>query len=61
MRVVFGVRDGAVVGIGERGRRWRVTRAACGWRLDFRDAGDTRPTYAGTFRSLEVAMLEACR
>ena len=61
MRVVFGVRDGAVIGIGERGRSWRVTRAACGWRLDFRDAGDTRPTYAGTFRSLEVAMNEACR
>jgi hypothetical protein len=33
----------------------------CGWRLDFRDTGDVRPTYAGTFGSLAAALDEARR
>ena len=61
MNVVFGERDGVVVGVSESGRRWRVTRAVCGWRLDFRDTGDVRATYAGTFGSLAAAINEARR
>ena len=61
MNVVFRERDGVVVGISDGGRRWRVTRAVCGWRLDFRDMGDVRPTYAGTFGSLAAAIDEARR
>ena len=61
MNVVFGERDGVVVGVSESGRRWRVTRAVCGWRLDFRDTGDVRATYAGTFGSLAAASTEARR
>ena len=61
MKVVFRERDGVIVGVGQGGRRWRVTRARCGWRLDFRDLGDVRPTYAGTFGSLAAAINEARR
>ena len=61
MNVVLREREGMVVGVGEHGRRWRVTRARCSWRLDFRDAGDVRATYAGTFGSLAAAMDEARR
>lgn len=61
MNVVFRERDGVVIGVGDGGRRWRVTRAVCGWRLDFRDTGDVRATYAGTFGSLAAALDEARR
>ena len=61
MNVVFRERDGVVVGVSDGGRRWRVTRAVCGWRLDFRDTGDVRPTYAGTFGILAAALDEARR
>lgn len=61
MSVVFQEYDGALVGIGERGRRWRVVETVTGWRLEFRDAGDVEATYAGTHRSLESAMNEAAK
>jgi hypothetical protein len=61
MGVVFQEYDGAMVGIGEHGRRWRVVETRTGWRLEFRDAGDVEATYAGTHRSLESAMDEASR
>lgn len=61
MGVVFQEYDGAMVGIGEHGRRWRVIETRTGWRLEFRDAGDAEATYAGTHRSLESAMAEASR
>jgi hypothetical protein len=61
MNVVFRERDGVVIGVSDHGRRWRVTRAASGWRLDFRDTGDVRATYAGTFGSLAAAINEARR
>lgn len=61
MSVVFQEYDGVLVGIGARGRRWRVTRTVAGWKLEFRDAGDASATYAGTHRSVESAMAEADR
>ena len=61
MSVVFQEQNGAMVGLGEHGRLWRVVETVSGWRLEFRDAGDTGPTYAGTHRSLESAMDEAAR
>ena len=61
MSVVFREYDGVMVGIGERGRRWRVFETMTGWRLEFRDVGDEAATYAGTHRSLEAAMEEAAR
>jgi hypothetical protein len=61
MKVVFRDCGGVVVGIGEGGRRWLVSRAVSGWRLDFLDTGDRRATYAGTFGSLDAAMGEARR
>jgi hypothetical protein len=61
MSVVFQTYDEKVIGIGDRGRRWRVLRTVAGWRLEFSDAGDETSTYAGTFGSLESAMEEAAR
>lgn len=61
MSVVFQKYAESIVGIGERGRRWQVSRTVAGWRLEFRDAGDRTATYAGTFGSLESAMAEADR
>ncbi len=61
MSVVFQEYDGVLVGIGTRGRRWRVTQTVAGWKLEFRDAGDAKATYAGTHRSIESAMAEADR
>lgn len=61
MSVVFQEYNGELVGIGVRGRRWRVAQTVSGWRLEFRDVGDTTPTYAGTHSSLASAMDEAAR
>jgi hypothetical protein len=59
MGVVFQEYDGTWVGIGERGRRWRVVPTAAGWRLEFRDPGSPVATYAGTHPTLESAMDDA--
>ena len=59
MGVVFQEYNRAWVGIGERGRRWRVIQTVAGWRLEFRDAGSPVATYAGTHPTLESAMDDA--
>jgi hypothetical protein len=61
MSVVFQSYDGLVVGIGERGRRWRVCDTSSGWVLEYRDAGDVAATYVSTHPSLEAAMEAAGR
>lgn len=48
-------------GTGVNGRRWLITRAVAGWRLEFHDPGDDEPTYAGIFGSVDRAMQEASR
>jgi hypothetical protein len=53
----LGVYTGAAPG----GRMWRITRTYTGWRLEFRDAGDTEATYAGVHGSLDAAQAEANR
>lgn len=58
---MFEDRDGAMVGVGEHGRRWRVVETRTGWRLEFLDPGDMTATYAGTHRSMQSAMDEAAR
>ena len=44
-----------------RGRQWRITQSRTGWRLEFRDKGDTKSTYAGNHATLMNAMTEAGR
>lgn len=61
MTVEFHESNGAMVGTDKRGRQWRVVQSVTGWRLEFQDAGDRAPTYAGTHRDLERAMDEASR
>lgn len=46
-------------GNGARQRRWHITKAVTGWRLEFRDPGDDAPTFAGIHATLEGAMREA--
>ncbi len=50
---------GVYSGVGTMGRRWRITRAVTGWRLDFMDPGDTAPTNAGLHASVSAAQTEA--
>ena len=50
-----------VSGVGRKGRRWRVLEERSGWRLSFRDPGDTRDTNAGVFGTLAGAQQEADR
>lgn len=59
MNVMFEEGDGDLVGVDDHGRSWRVVQTIAGWRLEFRDAGDTAATYAGTHRSMDSAMHEA--
>ena len=61
MDLAFQECDGAMVGVGTGGRRWRVFQTLTGWRLEFQDAGDEAATYAGTHGSLQSAMDEAAR
>jgi hypothetical protein len=58
--IVFVEINGAHVG-DAAGRRWRITPTVIGWRLEFRDRGDTEPTYAGSHPTLEAAKAEASR
>jgi hypothetical protein len=53
--------DGTYSGTGPGGRRWRITTAFTGWRLEFRDPGDLTGTYAGTHATLAAAKTEAAR
>lgn len=52
---------GGFTGTGPDGREWRIARAVTGWRLEFRDHGDTVATYAGVHASLSAARTEAGR
>lgn len=51
--------DGGVAGEDRQGRRWRILEERSGWRLSFRDPGDTVATNAGVFGTLEAARHEA--
>jgi hypothetical protein len=54
------VRDKNVYsGDGLHGRRWRITRAVVGWRLEFQDPGDETFTFAGIHATLALARREA--
>jgi hypothetical protein len=46
-------------GTDRRMRRWQITPCRAGWRLEFRDPGDTEATYAGTHPSRAAAEREA--
>jgi hypothetical protein len=59
--IVFNEHAGTYSGIGGDGRMWRITRAFAGWRLDFRDPGDSTSTSAGLHGSLAAAQAEANR
>ena len=41
------------------GRSWRIVPEQTGWRLSFRDAGDSTATNAGVHRTVQAAMAEA--
>ena len=43
------------------GRQWRISEVLTGWRLEFRDAGDTVATNAGIHRTVQAAIAEANR
>jgi hypothetical protein len=57
----FVEKDGAYTSTSQRGRRWTITRVFTGWRLEFRDDGDTTATYAGVHRTVAAAQAEAAR
>jgi hypothetical protein len=59
MSVVFQEYNGTLIGIGERGRRWRVAHSSTGWRLEYRDPGELTATYVGTHPSREAAVARA--
>lgn len=59
--IEFTEERGGFTGTGKDGREWRITRTVTGWRLEFRDHGDTVATYAGVHASLSAARTEACR
>lgn len=61
MSLEFHENHGVYTSTAQSGRRWLITRSLTGWRLEFRDAGDTQPTYAGTHASLRAAKTEADR
>ena len=50
---------GGYIGRAVGGRRWRITPAARGWLLEFRDGVDTAPTEAGTHATLADAAAHA--
>jgi hypothetical protein len=52
---------GVYTGVDRGGRTWHISRCFTGWRLEFRDAGDPAPTYAGIHATLEAAQQEASR
>lgn len=61
MGIDFVENKGTYTGTGDGGRQWRITRTYTGWRMEFRDQGDTAPTYAGVHPSVEAAQSEASR
>lgn len=61
MRIEFVEDGGTYTGTGKGGRKWVISRAFTGWRMEFRDNGDTVATYAGVHPSVEAAQAEAAR
>ena len=59
--IEFRDHDGGVSGVGRQGRLWHILEERSGWRLSFRDPGDTRATNAGVFGTLAAAQQEADR
>jgi hypothetical protein len=59
MSVDFREDDGVYTGAGNLGRRWRITHAFTGWRLEFIDPGDTTYTNAGLHATVSAAQSEA--
>lgn len=59
--VEFLLERGYVWAVSENGRRWRIWAVTGGWRMEFRDPGDQKPTYAWTFGTLSAAQDEAAR
>ena len=61
MMMEFVESEGIYTGAGPGGRCWRISRVFTGWRLEFRDYGDTAATFAGVHRSVRAAQVEAAR
>ena len=61
MPIAFQQDQGSHIGTGHGGREWRISPTFTGWRLEFRDRGDTVPTNAGVFPDVEAAKGEANR
>lgn len=61
MDIQFVEDNGIYTGTGPGGRCWKITPVFTGWRLEFRDPGDTTATYAGVHRSVEAAQTEASK
>ena len=59
--IEFVFHEDAYTGTGRAGRRWRISRAPAGWRLEFRDPGDNTFTYAATHATVFAAQTEAGR
>lgn len=57
----FTEENGVYTGVGDGGRTWTIARSLTGWRLEFRDKGDTTRTNAGNHHTLEAAQAEAGR
>jgi hypothetical protein len=49
------------VALAANGRRWRNWAVRSGWRMEFHDPNDSKPTKAGTFGTLRAAQDEASR
>lgn len=61
MSIEFAEHLGVYTGTSAGGRQWRITEVRTGWRMEFRDRGDTDPTNAGVYRSVDAAQAEAGR
>jgi hypothetical protein len=59
--VEFTLSHGVHSGTAEGGRAWSIHEEITGWRMEFRDPGDRKPTNAGLFRTPKDAMTEAQR
>ena len=59
--ISFVEHHGVFTGTGTSGRAWRISQVFTGWRLEFRDEGDLKATYAGVHASVQAAQDEANR
>lgn len=51
--------EAGVRGQDRHGRSWHILEERSGWRLTFRDPGDSAATNAGVFGTLAAAQIEA--